>query len=618
MDRHLKLAAYITLPLLLIAVWTLWVAPIINRLPADFSYTANILSLDNFYDEASQKYQGQHISKSSFSYHVAQQQPDYLTIKNDFDVRTLSDHPIFSVSRTYYINPYTWQHVRVFDHENRQGFLFGPHYANKKPFYYWHVNYDAPALMQYVETEIINGLKVYHYRAHYVADQTANLDYLPNVPETRGVKTDVLLQIWIEPISGWLIKYQDNSVAYYYDKITGKTLAPWNRFSNRYTEVSISQKVHEARRLKWKFIIIDFGVPILMAWTAIMAYFRNTLVESLRTQLLPFLKFYIRNKHTIWINCLVLALTIALIGSFYFLIWYEKPPSRFKVGIAQWNLSDEQSRATQGFKDGLAEFGFVEGKNVEYVAKNAESKIINDIGIVQGFVGDKVNIIFVLTTPGVRVAKGSTTEIPIVFTDVSYPIEATPNIVGTLNYILPAKQFFQLDVPFPNTKILGFVHHTGDPDSDIQFQEYQSTLSRRNIKVVDISAIDVDEIKSKLASALKATHFNALFIACDSLMQQGGGRIAAQFSVANKIPSLTCDKDSVMNGAMIGYFADLYTMGKKAGAKAALILKGADPRWLAIDTPKSGYLMVNLNTARTLGITIPLTELQRANVKIGH
>ena len=176
--------------ILLFAVpfWLLCIAPILEKIPTNFSYTADIFSLDNFYDENIKKFEGENISKTQFSYNVIDIKNNFLIIKNTFIVKKLSDKPIFSVERIYDIDPYTGQHISHAGIENRPGYLFAPRHLHKQNFVYWHINYDAPAHMQYIDKVKIKGLTVYHYSATYNADQTANLKNLPASLKIVGLR----------------------------------------------------------------------------------------------------------------------------------------------------------------------------------------------------------------------------------------------------------------------------------------------------------------------------------------------------------------------------------------------------------------------------------------------
>lgn len=595
--------------LLFIPIWIFWVAPILKKIPSHFSYSADILSLDNFYNEKLKKYEGEHISKTNFQYETINKKADYLTIKNSFSVSKLSDFPIFSASRLYYINPYTGQHVSGIDNTFRTGYLFAPRYVNKKGFTYWHVNYDAPAQLKFADVETIDGLRVYHYIAQYQADQTKDLGNLPGVPTQRGIKTDIFLQLWIEPVSGWLIKYQDNTLANFYDRTTGKMIAPWNQFSNRYTHNSIHDQVNIATQLKYKILFIDFVIPIVLFFISIILF------------LIPFFKKYFQYRKKTHLSkiivklrngtpyFLLIILLISLSFSIYSLYYQKHRITHYVIGISEWRNTPDHLKIIQGFKDGLAEAGFVEGKNIRFIIKNPDSKIENQINIIQSFINQKVNLIYTLTTPGTLIAKGITKTTPIVFSDVTYPEESDiidinqpNNLVGTQNHIAAPVQFYHFERLYPNTKTLAFIHRMGDPDSEIQLKEYKHMLDKRNIKIVDIAAIDLDDLKNQLQ---KDHSFDALFLASDALSQAGGTEIIADFSLKNKIPGFSCDRIGVIKGLLVGYTVDQYAMGKIAGKKASFLLKGAAPSWLYTVAPLKGSLIINQNSAKQLGIHIP-------------
>lgn len=613
-------AVCIIILLLAIPGWIYWVAPDLTKIPDKFSYSANLLSVDNFFDEQANKFQGPQISKTQFSYTVIGKTSQYLIIKNIFDVRTLNNMPIISLARIYYINPYNGQHVIVPGLEQRSGYLFGPRFAGKNSFDYWHVNYDAPAHLNFIDKESVENLTVYHYQANYQADQTDNLTNLPGVPQTRGVKVDVTLQLWIEPVSGWLVKYQDNSLGYFYDRNTQQRLANWNQFSNQYTLNDIRQQVHKATELKWKILTIDVLVPLclLIAAASLLAYnLRKSIVAPFKIK--PLSSKFSKIFHMMF-PMIISALLIGMaIGSVYYFFEDNTRESHYKIGISSWNSNPENLEIIAGFKQGLADYGFHDGETLKLMLRDPNSNIENQINIIQSFIAEPVDLIFTLTTPGTMVAKGITKKIPIVFSNVTYPVEANiiasldnsqNNLVGTLDYISAAQQFNAFEKLVPGIKAIGFVHHKGDPDSQFQFQEYQQLLNARNIMILDIAAIDNNDIKQQL---LQHKEYNALFTACDTMMQEEGGAAVAAFSLQNKIPNFSCDKDNVQKGALMGYVADPYEIGKLAGNKAALILRGADPDWLQTEALTEGHLIINLNTAKALGITLPPEILNKAD-----
>ena len=259
-----------------IPFWFFFVIPHLFALQKDFVYEAEVVSLDNFYDQAKGVFSGASIGATKFSYSVTGEQNGVLIIKNIFDVHKVTGEPIFSVERFYGINPITAKHVVGFGDHDREGYLFAPRNLKKgQPFTYWHINYDGPAHMQFVGEEIINGLSVYRYETHYegvTIDQTKNLSYLGEVGVTRGINLEPYLQLWIEPQTGTLINYKDETTAYYYDLQTGKRLYPWNKFSNTFKHSSITTQVEISKQKKLFIFVVNFGALVAIILFAFILF----------------------------------------------------------------------------------------------------------------------------------------------------------------------------------------------------------------------------------------------------------------------------------------------------------------------------------------------------------
>ncbi len=261
-----------------IPLWIWVVAPRILALPVDFSFTADIISVDDFYDEARDAYVGGVYSKTTYTYETVSSNNGVSIIRNQFDVRTQDDEPIFSVSRDYGIDRVSGAHMPGFGDRARTGYLFAPRGVNPEDtFTYWHVNYDGPALMRYAGEERLYGLRTLRFQTRYDEvriDQTANLGHLPGVGTTRGVELDPHLTLWIEPLTGRLVKYQDDTVAYYYDLATGERLHPWNHFTNTFNERSVELIAKAVASERTKAQILAWYVPALLALLALIAFGR--------------------------------------------------------------------------------------------------------------------------------------------------------------------------------------------------------------------------------------------------------------------------------------------------------------------------------------------------------
>lgn len=252
-----------------ILVWCFVISNYIVGLGDNFQYSADVISLDNFYDSESKEFVGETNSVTKFQYKTLSRTNGALIIENTFDVKTTLNEQIVSLSRHLAIDKYTGEHVSDLGDRDRTGYLFAPRFLEPgQTFTYWHVNYDAPAEMQFVKEESLQGLTVYRYEADYsdsVIEQTEDLKYLPGVGTTKGVRLEPRLTLWVEPVSGWLVHYKDQTIAYFYDLNTGERIEPWNSFRNFYTEDSIAQQVAQAQNLKERILLARYGVPILLS-----------------------------------------------------------------------------------------------------------------------------------------------------------------------------------------------------------------------------------------------------------------------------------------------------------------------------------------------------------------
>lgn len=241
------------------------VEPNLPHVSTDFTYKADIYSLDNFYDTKEKRFSGAQPSKTSYSYQGVARHGNIVDIKNTFAVRSFAGKPIISLERTYGVNQKTLAHAPGYGDRDRDGYLFAPRGLREgQNFRYWHINYDVPADMQYKAKEDIDGLSVYRYHADLKADQTKDLSHLSEVPEKYGINLDASLDIWVEPQTGHLIKYEDQTTAYYYDQKTSQRVMPWNRFSNKFTESSITKHVELAQQDIFRESLLTLVIPIVL------------------------------------------------------------------------------------------------------------------------------------------------------------------------------------------------------------------------------------------------------------------------------------------------------------------------------------------------------------------
>jgi putative tryptophan/tyrosine transport system substrate-binding protein len=321
------------------------------------------------------------------------------------------------------------------------------------------------------------------------------------------------------------------------------------------------------------------------------------------------------NRKNYWLLIWTVLSVIGLIVGVLFSFWYQASQTKesenlFTVGIASWN-SDAFQENIVGFKKGLAEKGYKEGENIQFIIQSAAGDKAKQQEIIESFVKQDVDLIYTLTTPGTLIAKEITKEIPIVFGIVTYPVEvglidslasSGNNLVGARNYVPLNRQFFQFERLYPDISSLAFVHRKGEPNSEIQLQEMKDLAKNKNFSVFDIAAVDAIDIAQLLEE--KKEELDATFAACDTLIQIEE-QVIIDFNAQQGIPGFSCLKSGVEAGSLMGTVADSQEVGRMSGVKAGLILSGAFPTSLVTESPFNIDLIINQNTAEQLEIEIP-------------
>lgn len=569
------------------------VIPLIIYLFTHFYLIPNLFSFDdNFFNEEKGFFEGDGISVTDFDYIFLKKESSVITIKNTFSVKTIQGKEIISINKNYLIDSKTGSHIG-----DKDGYLFAPRGLKKnQTFKYWHVNYDKELELVYESEEIIKGVKVYKFGADFSVDQTENLSHLSKVPEERGVNVDVSLSLWIEPVSGWLIKYEDSAIAYYYDQKTKERIVPWNKFSNSYKQKSIENQVEIAKKQKNLINILEIIIPFVLLFILLSIFFIN------------------KNKKT-FLFILLSSSVLLIFIIFNFFINSEKSDP-MKIGIARWASEDKEgndifTQNIKGFKDALNEAGYKEGVDVIYEIKYGDFDHDKQTEIAKTFIKEDFDLIFSQTTPGTLILKDIIVNRPIVFSVVTFPVEAglinslsnsKNNLVGTRNWVhsrIQLKNFLSI---VPNISSIGFVHRKNEPNSTIQLQEMRDVVRDMNkdIEIVEIAGEDFEELSKNFYD--KTKNIDSIFSACSTIVVGKVEKLITSFAKENKIPSFSCSQSGVENGNLISTFTDFYEIGKLSGEKAALILSGASPESLQTNTVPRPKVYLNEKTANILDI----------------
>jgi ABC-type uncharacterized transport system substrate-binding protein len=280
------------------------------------------------------------------------------------------------------------------------------------------------------------------------------------------------------------------------------------------------------------------------------------------------------------------------------------------------------SRRIQAFESGLHELGYVEGKNILIDYRYAEGKLEPVRELAAQLVRLNVDIIVTDTSYATQAAKDATKIIPIVFTTANDPVGdgqvnslARPggNLTGLsiLALDLNGKRLELLKEAFPNISRLGFLTRMGPATGEQRFKEAETVAKGLGLQLQYVAAKDAEDLENALDVAKRAG-VQALLAHPSTFVATNRARII-DLSIKNRLPVIYGSGDHAEAGALMSYGPDLVDNYRRAGTYVDKILKGAKPADLPVEQPIKFELVINLITAKQMGLTIPPNVLARAD-----
>ena len=592
-----------------ILLFFLWrnIAPFFLKMPQDFFYRANLLSLDNFYNNSTNEFEGENASITNFFYKINEVNGNTAIVDAVFDVRTIDGDPVFSVSRQYGIDRTSWQHTEIAGDRKREGHLFAPRrLAEGDSYIYWHVSYDAPIEMSYQETEYIEGVRLYKYRGTVLVDATPGYSHLEGVPEEKGVKTESEIYLWIEPMTGRMINHTDSGVSFYFDYDTGERLSTINKYENKVEYPSVKEQLSIVKPLVLKVVWLEIVIPLLIILIGLIAV------------LLQIQLYAQGKKRHFWQFGIVIFIALVLVHASLFLYSFlisttSENKEIVKVGVAAFLSETSSIDSINGFKEGLKSYGYQEGKDIEYVIRSSQGDLETHRGLLREFSQLDLDLVFSLTTVGTLVAKEEISNIPIIFSNVTYPVEdglvaslknSGNNLTGARIWVSSKTQLATFHAIVPDAVNIAFLRREGEPNSTTQLAEFEEAAKLFDKNLIDIPAENIDELLSKLLN--KRNQYDAIYSSCDTLVQSEK-QVLAAFATRYKVPDFTCGRGGAESGILVATSFDSFAQSKISGEKAALVLGGATPSSLEISSIARPLIYINDTKAIELGISVPKT-----------
>lgn len=282
---------------------------------------------------------------------------------------------------------------------------------------------------------------------------------------------------------------------------------------------------------------------------------------------------------------------------------------------------DEPRRSA--FRQGLRDLGYIEDQNIVIEYRVGEGHIEKLAKLADDLVRLKVDVIFAFTTAGAQAAKNATKDIPIVMGASGDPVVlglvatlARPggNITGLVNSAgseIFGKQLELLKETVPNVTRVAALWNPASAQNPLQLKETRSAATGLGVTLFALGAKEPDDIDSAFAT-IKKDHLGALTVLPDPMLLAQRKKIT-ELAAKQRLPAIYGIPEYLQAGGLMVYGANRLDIFRRAAAYVDKILKGAKPADLPVEQPTKFELIINLKTAKQIGLTIPPNVLAGAD-----
>ena len=294
----------------------------------------------------------------------------------------------------------------------------------------------------------------------------------------------------------------------------------------------------------------------------------------------------------------------------------------YKIGMIQYMEHSSLESASKGFKDELANLGYVDNDTVVLEYANASGDSGNAEAIITKFINDGVDLIFANATPAAQSAANQTSDIPIIITSVTDPqasglVESNDNpgvnVSGTSDLADMEVQVGLVHDLLPEAKTIGIMYCSSEQNSLYQAQLAKQVIEQLGLVYKEFTVSDSTYVQSTAQSAIG--HVDVMFVPTDNLMAESITTIISVLDEAN-IPVVGGFSDVAYKGGLAAYGVNYYALGQQSARMAVDVLNGKDITTLPIQylDDQSYELVINKDNADRLGVEIDSKLLDSAKI----
>ena len=298
----------------------------------------------------------------------------------------------------------------------------------------------------------------------------------------------------------------------------------------------------------------------------------------------------------------------------------QQPAKVRRLGLLQPGAPPEP--LIEAVREGLRDLGYIEGRKIIFEIRWAEGKLDRLNELAAELVAAKVDLIHTFSTPAAIAAQRATSTIPIVFTGVSDPVgtRVVPNLahpggnvtgLSTLATELSGKRLEMLHEIVPGMSRVAMLWNDTNPSMVLRARESQEAGTKLGVTIQSFGVHDLVDFEAAFA-AMRRGRFSALLTLADPFTRAHRERIV-DLAAQLRLPAIYELREFVESGGLISYGPSLLVLQRRSAIYIDKIFKGAKPGDLPVELPTVIELMINMKTAKTLGIKIPNSVLVRAD-----
>ncbi len=293
-----------------------------------------------------------------------------------------------------------------------------------------------------------------------------------------------------------------------------------------------------------------------------------------------------------------------------------------RIAIMLIGFRDVHGSYYEAFREGMRALGYSEGRNVVYDVRWAEGRLERFPDMAKDAVAQKPAVIVVGGTPATAAAKAATSTIPIVMASVGDPVGAGfiaslarpgGNITGIaiMADTLVSKELELLRQLVPGATRIAVLHNSTNRSYVSILKEMEAAAAKLGLRLLRVDVTHANRLESGLAE-IAAQRPDALIVSSDGIFSSQQKTIVP-FAARNRIPALYSTSTQVAAGGLVSYASSVEWRYRRAATYVDKILKGAKPGDLPVEQPTGVELVINMKTARALGLTISPELLLRAD-----